>query len=148
MATALTSEQGLVTDAAVDIRGRIGRKEPLSKPVPAPGYFLQPRFYQLNMNFRDPGDWTFKRKIDSSLGETVLEVPLQVADESDQQPSSSWEGGTGLLGSSRQNWILIAAATVVFALSSGGWIFMRLQRAESGTDGTHQTMSNTRRKRI
>ena len=40
MAIALTSEQGPVTGAAVDVRARIGRNVPLSEPIPAPGYFL------------------------------------------------------------------------------------------------------------
>lgn len=147
MAIALTSEQGPVMDAAVDVRGRIGREGPLSAPVPAPGYFLQSWSYELDMNLKEPGQWTFEIKIDSSLGETVLEVPLEVTGEAGQQTAKSQEGVIGFFGSGGPNWVLIAAAATVLALSSGGWIFMRRQRGESGTDGTHQTRSNRRRRR-
>ncbi|MAZ63107.1 MAG: hypothetical protein CL895_02465 [Dehalococcoidia bacterium] len=145
MAIALTSEQGPVTGAAVDVRGRIGRNGLLSDPVPAPGYFLQRWSYELDMNLREPGQWTFEIKINSSLGETVLEV------------GSGWrswpadgrtpEGRLGLFESNGPNWALIAAAAGVLALGTGGWILMRRQRAGSGTDGTHQTRSNRRRRR-
>ena len=143
MAIALTSEQGPVTGAAVDVRARIGRNGPLSEPVPAPGYFLQPWSYELDMNLREPGQWTFEIKLDSSLGETVLEV----AGKSSQQTSRFQEDANSSLGLDGPNWVLIAAAATVLALSSGGWIFMRRQRAESGTDGTHQTRSDRRRRR-
>lgn len=53
-AIALTSEQGPVTGATVDVRGRIGRKGPLSEPVPAPGYFLKPWSYELDMSLKEP----------------------------------------------------------------------------------------------
>ncbi len=147
MAISLTSEQGPVTGAAVDVRARIGRNGPLSEPVPAPGYFLQPWSYELDMNLREPGQWTFEIKIDSSLGETVLEVPLEVAGESGQQTARSQEDANSTLGPGGPNWVLIAAAATVLTLSSGGWIFVRRQRAGSGTDGTHQTRSNRRRRR-
>ena len=63
-----------MTAAAVDVRGRIGRNGLLSNPVPAPGYFLQPWPYELDMNLKEPGQLTFEIKINRSLGETVLEV--------------------------------------------------------------------------
>ena len=50
MAVALTSEQGPVTDATVEIRGRIGQRGPLSEPVSASSYFLQPWSYELGMS--------------------------------------------------------------------------------------------------
>ena len=143
MAIALISEQGPVTGAAVDVRGRIGRNCLLSDPVPAPGYFLQRWSYELDMNLREPGQWTFETKINSSLGETVLEV----AGEAGQQTAGPQRGGIGIFGSNGPNWALIAAAAGVLALGTGGWILMRRQRAGSGTDGTHQTRSNRRRRR-
>ena len=97
MAIALTSEQGPVTGTAVDVRARIGRNGPLSEPVPAPGYFLQPWSYELDMNLREPGQWTFEIKLDSSLGETVLEVPLEVAGKSSQQTARSQEDANSIL---------------------------------------------------
>ena len=97
MAIALTSEQGPVTGAAVDVRGLIGRNGLLSDPVPAPGYFLQRWSYELDMNLREPGQWTFEIKINSSLGETVLEVPLEVAGQAGQQTAGPQRGGPGSL---------------------------------------------------
>ena len=96
-AIALTSEQGPVTGAAVDVRGLIGRNGLLSDPVPAPGYFLQRWSYELDMNLREPGQWTFEIKINRSLGETVLEVPLEVAGEAGQQTAGPPKGGSGSL---------------------------------------------------
>ena len=93
MAITLTSEQGSVTGAAVDVRGRIGRNGLLSDPVPAPGYFLQRWSYELDMNLREPGQWTFEIKINNSLGETVLEV----AGEAGQQTAGPQRGGSGSL---------------------------------------------------
>ena len=84
-----------MTAAAVDVRGRIGRNGLLSNPVPAPSYFLQPWSYELDMNLREPGQWTFEIKINSSLGETVLEV----AGEAGQQTAEPHRGDIGLFGS-------------------------------------------------
>ena len=103
MAIALTSEQGPVTGAAVDVRGRIGHNGLLSDPVPAPGYFLQRWSYELDMNLREPGQWTFEIKINSSLGETVLEMRLEVAGEAGQQTAGPQRGGIGLFGSNGPN---------------------------------------------
>lgn len=139
MAIALTSESGPVTGATVDVRGRVGRKGPLSEPVPAPGYFLQPWSYELDMNLREPGQWTFEIKIDSSLGETVLEVPLDVAAELAQD--------SGLLGSGMPNWMLIGGILAALVLGSGGWVFVQWQRAESKAAGANQTRRNRQRRR-
>ena len=84
-----------MTADAVDVRGRIGRNGLLSNPVPAPGYFLQPWSYELDMNLREPGQWTFEIKINSSLGETVLEV----AGEAGQKTAGPHRGDIGLFGS-------------------------------------------------
>ncbi len=139
MAIALTSEQGPVTDATVDVRGRIGRNGPLSAPVPAPGYFLQPWSYELDMSLREPGRWTFEIQIDGSQGNTVLEVPLEVAGEPRE--------GDGLRGSADMNLILGGAVLAALILASGGWVFMQRQRAESRATGIHQTRPVRRRRR-
>ena len=139
MAIALTSEQGPVTGAMVNVRGRIDREGPLSEPVPAPSYFMQPWSYELDMNLREPGKWTFEIKIDSSLGETVLEVPLHVAVE----PGDD----SGLLGSGTPNLILISGILAVLVLGSGGWVLMQRQRAESKAAGSNQTRRDGQRRR-
>jgi hypothetical protein len=147
MAIALTSEQGPVTDATVGVRGRIGRNGPLSESVPAPGYFLQPWSYELDMQLREPGQWTFEIQIDSSLGETVLEVPLEVATESSTETSGGPAQDNWRQAAAGKNWILGGAALAVLALASGGWVIIRRQRAESGTSGAHRTRPNKRRRR-
>ena len=105
-----------MTGAAVDVEGRIGRNGLLSNPVPAPSYFLQPWSYELDMNLREPGQWTFGIKLTSSLGETVLEV----AGKAGQQTAGPQRGCIGLFGSNGQNWALIAAVAGVLALGTGG----------------------------
>ena len=92
-----------MTAAAVDVRRRIGRNGLLSNPVPAPSYFLLPWSYELDQNLRKPGQWTFEIKINSSLGETVLEVPLEVAGQAGQQTAGPQRGGIGIFGSNGPN---------------------------------------------
>jgi len=116
IAIPLTSTAEPVTGSAVDVRGRIGRNGVLSDPVPAPGYFLQPWSYELDMNLKEPGQGTFEIKINRSLGKTVLEV----AGEAGQQTAGPQRGGIGIFGSNGPNWALIAAAAGVLALGTGG----------------------------
>ena len=135
IAIELTSERGPVTDAVVDVRGRIGLRGPLSEPVPAPGYFLRPWSYELDMRLSEPGRWVFEIQVDSSLGETVIEVPLVVAPGSG--PETPGESGSRPFGG--PNWILISGIVALLALGSGGWECISRQRAE--------TRPNRRRRR-
>ena len=147
MAIALTSEHGPVTGATVDVRGRIGQKGPLSEPVAAPGYFLQPWSYELDLNLREPGRWTFEIKIDSLLGATVIEVPMEVAAESGRESSGGPEGDNKAPGGAGPNWALITGALAVLVLGFGGWMFIQRQRAESTTAGSSQTRRDGRKRR-
>lgn len=146
MAIALTSEDGPVTGATVGVRGRIGQKGPHSEPVPAIGSFPQPWSYELDMSLREPGRWTFEIQIDSSLGETVLEVPLGVTAASSAETSGERGNENGRREAADMSWVLGSAALAVLLLASGGWVFMRRQRAESGTAGAHQTRPYRRRR--
>lgn len=147
MAIALTSEQGPVIDATVGVRGRIGRNGPLSESVPAPGYFLQPWSYELDMSLKESGRWTFVIGIESSLGETVLEVPLDVAAESSAETSGGPTNDDGGQKAAGKNWALVSAALALLALAFGGWVFIRRKRAGSGTAGAHRNRPNKRRRR-
>ena len=132
MAISLTSEQGPVTGATVDVRGRTGRKGPLSEPVPAPGNFLQPWSYELDMNLREPGRWNFEIKIDGSLGETVFEVPLEVAAEPGQETSGGPKADNQVPGVDGPNWVLISGIVAALILGSGGWVFLQRQHPRRG----------------
>lgn len=122
---------------------RRGRRKRPNRPkrssfragVPAPGYFLRPWSYELDMRLSEPGRWVFEIQVDSSLGETVIEVPLVVAPGSG--PETPGESGSRPFGG--PNWILISGIVALLALGSGGWACISRQRAE--------TRPNRRRRR-
>ena len=69
-----------MTDATVDVLAIVVGGSEIVDPVPAES-FLQPWVYELNLYLDQPGDWMFEIVIDSPLGRTVLEVPLEVEGE-------------------------------------------------------------------
>lgn len=147
MAVALTSEQGPVTDATVEIRGRIGQRGPLSEPVPASSYFLQSWSYELDMSLREPGQWIFEIKINSSLGETVLDVPVEVVAGLSQETSGGPTANNDVPGSGGPNWVLISGILAALTLGAGSWVFVQRQRAESRAVGADQSRWERRRRR-
>ena len=78
MAITLTADNRPVTDAEVTVTGEVGDGVAVAGPLPATS-FLEPWNYELNMEMNIPGEWTFEIEINSSLGKTVVEAPLEVA---------------------------------------------------------------------
>ena len=78
LAISLIANQRPVTDADVTVTGRFGDETPVEGPLPATAFF-EPWTYELNMDLTNPGEWTFEIEINSPLGKTVYEAPLEVA---------------------------------------------------------------------
>ena len=78
MAITLTADSRPVTDAEVTVTGAVGDGVAVAGPVPATPYF-HAWTYELNIDLTKPGEWTFKIEISSSLGEAVVEAPLEIA---------------------------------------------------------------------
>ena len=78
MAVTLTADSRPVTDADVTVTGRAVDSGTVAGPWPAMPIF-HPWTYELNLDLTKPGEWTFEIEINSSLGKTVVEAPLEVA---------------------------------------------------------------------
>ena len=146
LAIAVTANQHAVTDAAVSIQGTVADGTDEVGPVSASS-FLQPWVYELNLHLTQPGDWMFEIEINSLLGKTVIEVPLEIREDPDavgktdveQEPLTSLRNGQSesqkaaagqaptTMGVGGLKWAVIVVPLVVLAVGVTAWSFRQRQ---------------------
>lgn len=90
MAITLTADNRPVTDAEVTVTGLWLNNGTITERVPAEP-FSEPWVHELNIDLTRSGEWTFKIEINGSLGEAVIEAPLEVAGDEETAEQTSGE---------------------------------------------------------
>ncbi len=129
----LASDQRPVTDAVVEVRARVAGQPEVVGPFRAWNYF-QAWDYELDLSLNEPGAWTFEIAMNSPLGDTVVEVPLEV-------PEGRATGGGGF------NWAIVAAPLAVAGLGATAWVVRKHRSGAKPADPQRPSRRGRRRER-